>query len=95
MRKKRKGDKFEVKVQRSVDSGRFPFSPLDLHLKAEFDKYCIEAKETDKKGCRITKALLDKVWNDALDCSKLPAIILRIQDYILTIQISLVKRRIK
>lgn len=103
---KRKGSKWEKqiekdlqknpkvkKVGRTVDSGRMWFDKGDLTLGTKYNNYCIEAKETDKKGFRVSKKLLDKLWEEALDNSKLPLIILRIQDYKLTIQIGKITGR--
>lgn len=91
---KRKGSKFEKKVKKTIDSGRMWFNPGDLTLGTKYNSYCIEAKETDKKGFRIRKKLLDKVWEESLDNAKLPLIVLRIQDYKLTIQISKLTGRV-
>ena len=91
---KRKGSKFEKKVKQSIDSGRMWFNPGDLTLGTKYNNYVIECKETDKKGFRISDKLLNKVWSDALDNAKLPLIVLRVQDYKLTIQISKLTKRI-
>ena len=91
---KRKGSKFEKKVKKTIDSGRMWFNPGDLTLGTKYNNYCIEVKETDKKGFRVSKKLLDKIWEEALDNAKLPLIVLRVQDYRLTIQITKLNRRV-
>ena len=86
------GQKFEKKVQRCINSGAFWFDKADLKT----EEYLIDAKFTKKKGFRITTKLIKKIWNEAFDTQKLPAIILGIEEkdclWILEIQI---KRRTK
>jgi hypothetical protein len=65
-----KGEKFENKVQKTIASGRFWSSKGDLRC----EDYCIECKYTDKKGFRLTTAILEKLWSQALDSSKEPMI---------------------
>lgn len=84
----KKGMKWEKTVQRTISSGNKWFNPGDLTLGTKYNNYVIECKETDKKGFRISDKLLNKIWSEALDNAKLPLIVLRIQDYKLTIQIS-------
>ena len=72
---KRKGNKFENKVQKSIASGKVWFDPLDL----SYDKYCIEAKYTDKKSYRIALNLLEEVWEKALSMNKEPFLIIGIR----------------
>ena len=72
---KKKGNKFEGKVQRTLGSGNIWFSPLDLSC----DKYAVEAKYTDLKGYRITKDLLEKIWDKALSLNKEPVLVIGIK----------------
>jgi len=89
----RKGKKFEDKVQKTIGSGKVWFSPLDLR----YDKYCIEAKFTDKKGYRISRELLDKIWDSALSMNKEPFLIIGIkrndnQNFVLHCHINIERR---
>ncbi len=72
---KKKGNKFEKKVQRTINSGALWFDKGDLRTK----DYVIEAKYTEKKGFRITTKLLKKLWEDALEANKLPLLTIGIQ----------------
>jgi len=74
-RSKQKGSKFEKKVQKQISSGAIWFAPLDLST----DEHLIECKYTDQKGYRITKTLLDKIWNSALSKNKIPGLIIGIK----------------
>ena len=65
---KKKGSKYEDKVKKSINSGTFWFSPLDL----DYGRYIIECKFTDKKGFRIPLSLVEKIWNKALSLNKEP-----------------------
>lgn len=93
-RNKRKiGDRFEGKVQKSINSGATWFSPLDLGM----DKYAIEAKYTDKKGFRIPLSLVEKIWSKALDLGKEPLLSIGIrrndnQIFVLNCQIRLERK---
>jgi hypothetical protein len=71
---KEKGSNFENKVRKTIMSGGLPTQPLDLH----YGDYCVECKWTDKKGYRITKGLLEKMWGQALDMQKSPYLIIGI-----------------
>ena len=73
---KKKGNKFEKKVQRTINSGALWFQKGDLQTK----DYVIEAKYTEKKGYRISTKLLKKLWEDALDANKLPLLTIGIKD---------------
>ena len=66
--KQSKGRQYEKKVQSQIASGSLWFSPLDLST----DKHLIECKMTDKKGYRVTRELLEKIWNQALSLNKEP-----------------------
>jgi hypothetical protein len=70
-----KGIKFENKVRKSIASGAVWFSPLDI----QYDKYCIEAKYTDKKGYRVSLDLLEDIWDKALSMNKEPFLIIGIK----------------
>lgn len=65
---------YEAKCIKSINSGALSFSPGDLST----DKYCIEAKFTDKKGYRITSKTLEKIWDESLDANKEPLMIIGI-----------------
>jgi len=73
---KRKGMNFETKCQKSINSGALSFSPGDLQT----DKYCIEAKFTEKKSYRLTLKTIKKIWSEALDSNKEPLLIVGIAD---------------
>ena len=73
---KRKGNKFENKVQKCINSGAFWFDKGDLKTK----DFMIECKYTEKKGFRISTKLLKKLWNDALEVSKFPMLVIGIKD---------------
>lgn len=77
---KKKGDKFENKVAKTIRSGGLGTSPLDLRYdKSIYEKYCIESKYTDKKGFRITLDLLEKIWNQSFNVEKEPYLIIGIR----------------
>lgn len=89
---KKKGQKFENKTQKSIQSGALWFSPLDL----ETTDYIIECKFTEKKGYRVSLDLLEKTWGEALDMNKLPRLIIGIkrndnETFILNCDISIEK----
>ena len=73
---KNKGRKFEEKVQKTINSGAFVFDKGDLKT----DNYLIECKYTEKKSFSITKKILEKIWNEALESNKLPKLIVGIKD---------------
>ena len=75
-RSKKLGQKFEKKVQKTINSGALWFNKGDLQTK----DYVIEAKYTEKKGYRITTKLLKKLWEDALEANKLPLLTIGIKD---------------
>jgi len=75
LKSKVKGNKFENKVAKSINSGALWFSPLDL----QEDKHCIECKYTDKKGYRISLDLLESIWDKALSKNKLPYLVIGIR----------------
>jgi len=74
-RRKNKGRRFEKRVQRTIGSGNVWFAPLDLN----YEKYCIEAKYTDKKGYRVACSLLEKIWNQSLEMNKEPVLVIGIK----------------
>lgn len=71
---KKKGEKFEKKMQKNPGSGAFWQAPLDLRS----DTHCIECKYTDKKGYRISLELVEKIWNQSLRVGKEPGLIIGI-----------------
>lgn len=71
-----KGQKFESKVQKAINSGSLWFDKGDLKTQ----DYLIECKYTDKKGFRITTKMLKKIFNDAFDSNKFPVLVIGIQD---------------
>ncbi len=73
--KQNKGRKFENVAQKTIASGSIWFDPLDI----KSDEFCIEVKYTEKKGFRITKDLLNKIWGQALSMNKEPALIIGIK----------------
>lgn len=73
--KKNKGSKFEERVQKCLNSGALWFDKGDLKT----DDYLIECKYTEKKGFRISDKILEKLWNEALERNKLPALVIRIK----------------
>jgi len=73
---KNKGRKFEEKVRKTINSGQLWFDKGDLKSK----DYVIECKFTEKTGYRITKKLLKKLWEEALEANKMPALVIGIQD---------------
>jgi len=72
---RKKGNKFEDKVQKAINSGAIWFSKGDLR---DEDRY-IECKYTDKKGFRISTKLLEKVWNEALSSQQEPFLVIGIR----------------
>ncbi len=81
---KDKGNKFEKKVQRAINSGSLWFDKGDLSTK----EYLIDCKKTDKLSYRITAETLQKIWNEALESNKLPALVIGIQDWVITVKIT-------
>ena len=73
---KKKGQKFEEKVKKTLNSGSLWFDKGDLKTK----DHVIECKFTEKKGFRVTLKLLQKLWAEALEANKIPALIIGIQD---------------
>ena len=89
-----KGSKFEDLVKKTINSGSLWFDKGDLKT----DNYLIECKTTDKKGFRITHKLLKKIWDEALNANKLPAMIVGITnsdnpDYVWVLEIKINKRK--
>jgi len=74
-RKSNTGLNFEKQVQRSIGSGRFWHTPLDIN----YEDFCIESKYTDGKGYRISLELLEKTWGEALSMNKEPMLIVGIK----------------
>lgn len=71
----RKGRKFEDRACKTIGSGNTWFSPLDL----DYGKYCVELKFTDKKGFRVSRDLVENVWEKALTMNKEPFLIIGIK----------------
>lgn len=72
---KQKGSDFEKKVVQSINSGSIWFQKGDMRT----EDYVIECKYTDKKGFRLTTAILKKIWTEALEANKLPLMIVGIK----------------
>lgn len=72
---KRKGSRFEKKVQKTINSGALWFNKGDLR----FENYCIEAKYTDKKGFRVSLQILEKLWRESLEANKEPLLVIGIR----------------
>jgi len=88
MMSKNKGNAFEKKVQRAINSGSLWFDKGDLST----SDHLIDCKYTDKKSYRINTGTLQKIWNEAFEANKLPALVIGIQDWVITARIT---RRIK
>ena len=73
---KKKGSKFEEKVQKCLNSGALWFDKCDLKT----EDHAIEVKYTEKKSFSITKKILNKLWDEAFERNKLPALIIGIKD---------------
>jgi len=76
MERKNIGRKFEEKIQKCINSGALFFDKGDLKT----DDYLIECKYTEKKGFRVTKKILEKIWSEAFETNKLPKLIVGIKD---------------
>ena len=70
-----KGGRFEDKVRKTIMSGGLPTDPGDLNYK----EYCIECKQTDKNGFRISTKILEKLWGSALSVNKIPYLVIGIK----------------
>ena len=95
---KKFGQNFEEKVRKTINSGQLRLDPLDLST----GKYCIECKSvkpnSKRKSFRITKELLEKMWNQSLDVGKLPVLIIGIpandyEDFVIVAQLNKIDRR--
>lgn len=73
---KKKGSDFEKKVQKTINSGQMWFDKGDLKT----EDFVIDCKYTDKKSIRITKKMIKKLWNEALEANKFPLLQIGIQD---------------
>ena len=73
--KRKYGEEWEKKVQKTLNSGTFWFDKCDL----KSDDYAFECKCTEKKSYSITAKLLEKLWGDALDANKLPILNISLQ----------------
>jgi len=73
---KEKGNEFESRIIKSINSGALYWQKCD----GQTQENCIEIKGTDKKSFRITTGILSKLWNDSLDASKIPLLLIIIQD---------------
>ena len=91
MKKKNKGREWEEIVRKTIASGALHFDKGDLKT----DEHCIECKFTELKGFRITTQILEKIWNDALEAQKKPALVIGIKndEYLWTLNISIKKER--
>lgn len=69
---KQKGLEAEKRVQRCINSGALWFDKGDL----KNDEILIDVKQTNKKGFRITKEMLEKIWEEALDSHKFPKMVI-------------------
>jgi len=87
MNNKRKGQKFETKVQKTLNSGSLWFDKGDLKT----EDFIIDSKYTEKGSIRITKNMIEKIWNEALESNKFPLLEVGIKDdkwiWFLTIKI--------
>jgi len=72
---KQKGNDFEKRVQRCINSGSMWFDKGDLKTST----HIIECKYTEKKSFSITRKILEKLWEEALDRNKLPALVIGIK----------------
>jgi len=72
---KNKGNDFEKKVQRCINSGAMWFDKGDLKT----ETHLIECKYTEKKSFSITRKILEKLWEEGLDRNKLPALVIGIK----------------
>ncbi len=79
-----KGKKFEEKIQKCINSGSLWFDKGDLKT----EDYLIDCKYTDKNSYRITTATLQKIWEEALERNKFPKLVIGIQNWILTVEIT-------
>lgn len=70
-----KGNRFEEKVRKTIQSGGLPTDPGDLNFK----NYCIEVKQTDKNGFRISTKILEKLWGQSLSVNKIPYLVIGIK----------------
>lgn len=88
---KKKGMDFENKVQKTLSSGALWFDKGDLKTK----NHVIECKFTEKKGFRITLKMLKKLFDEACDANKQPALIIGIKDeeYLWTLTAKLERER--
>jgi len=87
--KKNKGRKYEDRVKKTINSGALWFDKGDLKT----SDHVIECKFTEKKGFRISTKILEKIWNEALEAQKLPALVIGIKDgkYLWTLNVSIKK----
>ena len=69
------GNNYEKECQRTINSGAFN---RDHDLSTS--EYCVECKFTEKKGFKITTAILDKLWEDSFSSNKLPLLLVGIKD---------------
>ena len=95
---KKFGQDTEENIRKTINSGAIRLDPLDLSN----GKYCIEIKgvrpDSKSKSFRITKELLDKMWNQSLDVNKEPILIINIpandyEDFIITGHVIKTQRR--
>jgi len=72
---KKKGLESEKRVQRCLNSGSLWFDKGDLKT----EDYLISVKHTAKKSFRLTKEILEEIWEQALDRNKYPRIVIEIE----------------
>ena len=76
MNTRRKGNKFEDKVQKCINSGAFYFDKGDLKT----EDFLIECKYTEKGSYSVNKKLLNKIWGESLNRNKLPKLVIGIKE---------------
>lgn len=70
-----KGCEAEKRVEKCINSGSFWHDKGDLKT----DTHLIDVKSTDKKSFSITTKMLQKIYDEALDRNKLPALVVVIE----------------
>jgi len=69
---KSKGGAFEEKIIATINSGALAWQKTD----AQSSEFCYEIKMTDKLGFRISKKILDKLWEESFQSNKIPRLII-------------------
>lgn len=88
---KKKGQKSEQKIKRTISSGSLWCDKGDLKWSNEFSDFLIEHKHTEKTGFRITEKLIDKIVEEAYSIKKEPLITIELPKYLLAIKIKIKK----